>query len=180
MATAVNAYTAMNLMEMARRTTPDGNQAVIAEVLNETNPLVQDGPWVEANNVFAHKSVRRSYIPEGSWRMLNAGVGIGATRTREVVDTIGMLEIYSENDVDLIKSFPNPKQARMDEARGFIEGLSQHLVATGIYGNTDTAPEEINGFATRMGSLATTTNVRNAGGGGSDLTSIYIPITNGI
>ena len=167
-------YNKLNVVELARRKDPSGNLMAIAEVLNEDNPILQDAPWMEANDTFTHKSTRRLYVPGGTWRKLNAGVGITATRTIEVIDGIGMLEAYSEADKDLIDSFPNPVQARMDEARGIIEGMSQELAQTVFYGATVTTPEEFNGLAARMASLATTTNVRNAGGSGDDLTSIFI------
>jgi hypothetical protein len=167
-------YSKLTLIEQARRKDPSGNLSVIAEVLNEDNPIIQDAPWVEANDTWAHKTTRRSYVPSASWRKLNGGVGTASTRTIEVIDGIGMLEIYAENDKDLIDSFPNPMQARMDEARGFIEGISQQLAYSMFYQSTVTTPERFNGFAARMASLATTTNVRNAGGSGSDLTSIFI------
>lgn len=174
MATAVKPYQALTLIDQAKRTDPKGNMMTIAEVLNETNPVIQDAPWTEANDVWAHKTTRRSYLPGGTWRKLNAGVGISATRTIEVIDGIGMLADYSENDVDLIDSFADPMQARMDEARGKIEGLNQTLAYTMFYGSTTANPERFNGMASRMASLATTSNVRNAGGSGSDLTSIFI------
>jgi len=164
----------MSLIELARRKDPSGNLMVITEVLNEDNPIIQDAPWMEANDTFSHRVNRRSYVPPGEWRKLNAGVGIAATRTRVVTSGIGMLETFSEQDVDLIKSFPNPSRARMDEASGFIEGMGQHLAATVIYGNTAATPEEINGFSTHMSALNATNNVRGAGGSGGDTTSIYI------
>lgn len=167
-------YQQLTLVEQARRKDPSGNLMTIAEVLNEDNPILQDLPWTEANDTWSHKVTRRSYLPQGTWRKINAGVGISASRTIEVVEGIGMCEIYAENDKDLIDSFPDPLQARMDEARGFIEGMNQQLAYQLFYGSTVTTPERFDGLSNRMASLATTTNVRNAGGSGSDLTSIFI------
>lgn len=167
-------YAQMTLVEQARRMAPDGDMLTIAEVLNEENPIIQDLPWMPANDTWAHKTTRRSYVPDASWRKINAGVGIVASRTIEVIEGIGMLEIYSEADKDLIDSFPNPTQARMDESISFIEGMNQQLAYQTFYGTTVAYPERFDGFANRMASLATTTNVRNAGGSGSDLTSVFI------
>lgn len=172
--TAIKPYQQLTLIEQARRTDPSGNLTVIAEVLNEENPVIQDAPWVQANDTWAHKTTRRSYVPQGTWRKINSGVGISATRTIEIIEGIGMCEIYAENDKDLIDSFPDPAQARMDEAMGFIEGMNQQLAYQMLYGTTVAYPERFDGLANRMASLATTTNVRNAGGTGSDLTSIFI------
>jgi len=167
-------YQQLTLVEQARRLDPQGNMMTIAEVLDEENPIIQDLPWLEANDTWSHKTTRRSYLPTGSWRKLNSGVGIAASRTTEVIEGIGMCEVYAENDKDLIDSFPDPMQARMDEARAFIEGMNQQLAYQILYGTTVAYPERFDGLANRMASLATTTNVRNAGGSGSDLTSIFI------
>jgi len=164
----------LTLLELAKRTDPDGDLAVIAEVLAEDNEILLDAPWLEANDTFGHKITRRTSLPTGSWRKLNAGVAAEMSRTQEVYETIGMLESYAEVDKDLADAAPNPKQFRNQEAQAFLEGLSQTLASTSIYGNTATTPEKFDGFATRMPSIAATTNVINEGGTGSDLTSIFI------
>jgi hypothetical protein len=59
----------------------------------------------------------------------------------------------------------------MDEAASFMEGLSQEMAATMLYGNALTAPEEFTGLAPRMDALAATANV--IGGGATTGESIY-------
>jgi hypothetical protein len=173
MATLVT-NTQLTLIELAKRLDPKGNAAVIAEVLNETNEIMGDIPWSEANNTFSHKTTRRLSLPSGSWRKLNAGVSSEISTTVEVTETLGMLETYAENDKMLIDSYPDKGSGRMQEASAFIEGLGQELIATVIYGSTITTPEEFDGLAVRMGNLDADGNVIGQGGTGSDLTSIYI------
>jgi len=170
----LNAYQQLTLLELAKRKDPNGELAAIAEVLAEDNEILLDAPWVEANDTFSHKITRRMSLPSGSWRKLNSGVSTEASRTIEVVETIGMLETYSEVDKDLADAAPNPAKFRMDEAAAFLEGLSQTLAATVIYGNASTTPEAFNGLAVRMAALAASDNVIGAGGTGSDVTSIYV------
>ena len=62
----------------------------------------------------------------------------------------------------------------MDEAQAFIEGLSQTMATAMIYSNASTDPEKFTGLAPRMDAIAATANCLNAGGTGSDLTSIYV------
>lgn len=176
MATILHTGTQMTLLELAKRTDPDGELASIAEVLAQDNEVLLDAPWIEANDTFGHKITRRTTLPTGSWRKLNAGVAAEVSKTQEVYETIGMLESYAEVDKDLVDAAPNPKQFRNQEAQAFLEGLSQHLAATTFYGITATEPEEFDGFATRMPKLAATQNIIGSGGTGSgtDLTSIYI------
>jgi len=170
----LQAYNKMTLLELARRVDPKGNAAVIAEVLDVSNPMQKDAPWTEANNVFSHTTTRRLYLPSGSWRRLNAGVAVEASRTIQVTEGIGMLESYAESDKVIVDAYPNTGEGRMQEAHAFLEGMGQTLASTLIYGNTATDPEKFDGFATRMGALDADGQVIGEGGTGSDLSSIYI------
>lgn len=178
----LNAYGQLTIKELANRKAPNGEMAGIVEVLVQENEILQDAIWLEANDTWSHKVVRRASEPTGTWRKLNSGVGVEASRTVTLLEQIGMLEAYSEPDKDLILGYPNPAQARIDEARSFIEGMGKTLATTLIYGNEvgvlataeTNAPEKFKGVASRLNALATTDNVLNAGGSGSDLTSIYI------
>ena len=38
-----------SLIDVAKRTDPDGAIASIAELLSQTNPILDDAVWVEAN-----------------------------------------------------------------------------------------------------------------------------------
>jgi hypothetical protein len=147
--------------------------AVIAEVLQRDNEILQDAPWIEANDTFGHKIVQRMTLPSGSWRSLNAGVAAESSQTRELTETIGMLETYSEADKDLILAAPDPRAFRNSEAIAFLEGLSQTLATTFIYGNAGTDPEQFTGLAPRLDVLSQT-NVYGAGGSGGDTTSLFL------
>lgn len=171
---SLTAYKQLTLIEVAKRKAPDNTMANIAEVLSEENFIIQDALWREANDTFSNKTVRRASLPSGSWRKLNAGVATESSETVEMVDTIGLLETWAQNDIEVINAFPNPKQARNDEAMAFVEGLGQTMAATMIYGNSATTPEKFTGIAPRLANIAATTNVINEGGTGSDLCSIFV------
>jgi len=172
--TTLNAYGSLTLLELAKRIDPKGQAAIIAEILNRDNPIIQDMPLVEANDITTHLMTRRYSLPAGSWRSINAGVATEASRTIQVREGIGMLESYSEVDKKLVDLAPNPAQFRMSEAAAFIEGMSQTMATTFFYGNAGTDPEQFSGIATRMPGLAATTNVIGHAGTGSDVTSLYI------
>lgn len=164
----------MSLVEVVKRHDPDGNLATIAEVLNKTNDMVADAVWREANDNYSNKTTRRSRLPSGTWRKFNEGVSNTASETVELVDVIGILEAHSANDVDLIKSFKDPEQARTDEAMAFVEGLSQDMATAMVYGDASADPEKFTGLAPRLDSIAASANVINEGGTGSDLTSVFV------
>lgn len=163
----------LTLTELANRTDPKGNLAVVAEVLSRNNAILHDAPWVEANGTFEHKYTRRLSLPSGSWRRLNEGVATEASQTIPVSEVLGFLETYSEVDKALVDSAPNPQAFRMLEAKAFIEGMSQTLAAALFYSNAGVDPEKITGLAPRLNDTGQD-NVMSAGGSGSDTTSIYV------
>ena len=170
----LTAYKQLTLIEVAKRKDPNGDMAAIVEALNQENDILQDAVWREANDTFSNKTVRRAKLPSGSWRKISEGVAYESSETIEVVDNIGMLETWAQNDVELINAFPNPTQARNDEALAFVEGLGQTMAETMFYGNSNTTPEKFTGFAPRLATISATTNVLNEGGSGSDLCSIFV------
>ena len=163
----------LTLQELANRTDPKSDMAQIAEVLAEDNPILDDATWVMANDTFAHVHTRRISLPQGSWRKINDGVASEFSRTKKVTEIMGMLETYSKVDQALVEAAANPKEFRNSEALAFVEGMSQTLAETMIYGSNDEDPEKFTGFSSRLNSLSQA-NVLGAGGSGEDLTSIYV------
>lgn len=162
----------LTLLELSNRHAPDGTQAKIAEILTKENPILQDAPFQEANNTTHNEIVRRYSIPKGEKRMINAGVGVGASRTKPVNEPCCMIEQYSEPDKKLVNMAANPKAFRMSEARAFIEGIGQTMADLVFYGNHLTNPLDFTGLAPRLASL--NPFVLDHTGTGNDLTSIYV------
>ena len=164
----------LTLQDVAKRHGADGNMMTIAEVLEKEVPIVEDAPWIEANDVFSNLSLRRSSLPAGTWRKLYTGVAAEKSNIIQMRDVIGILETESKPDCEVIDAYKNPAQARNDEDMAFVQGLSQTMASAILYSNTATTPEQFTGLAPRLDALATTTNVLTAGGSGSDLTSIFV------
>ena len=168
----LNAYGQLTLLELAKRTDPQGDAASIAEIMTETNEILIDAVWAEANNTTTHKVVRRDNLPTGSWRSINSGVVKEASVTTEVNEAIGLLEAYSEVDKLLVDIAPSPSKFRMDEAAAFIEGMSQTLADNIMYGDATLDPKKFTGLAPRLDGLGE--RVISCSGAGDDLTSIYV------
>ena len=160
------------LLELAKRT-HDGDHIEIVNTLTEDNPILQHAPWQQANNIFSHVYTKVLAMPSGSWRAINEGVALEAAQTVQATETLAMLESRAEVDTVLIDNAPNPKAARMDEAMMFLEGMSQTFADCMFYGNNGTEPKKFTGLAPRLNS-ASAANFWNAGGSGSDTTSIFI------
>ena len=62
------------LLDVSRSLAPDGSIAQVAEVLQETNEILDDIPFLEGNLPTGHQSNIRTSLPTPSFRLLNAGV----------------------------------------------------------------------------------------------------------
>lgn len=169
----VKLVNALSLLELANRIAPNGDMATIVEVMSKENPILQDIPFIEANSGSSHKDTIRTYVPKGEKRQFDKGVGNAGTKTDPVTFNVAMYENYSQVDKAKCLMAPNPKQFRMDEAKGIIEGLSQTVVDAVFYGNSKLDPDESDGLATICNKIDGK-RVIDAGGTGDDLTSIYI------
>lgn len=162
-------------LDWSKRLDPDGSIAQIAEIMSEVNPILGDAVVVEANGPVSHRTTVRAGLPSGAWRRLNYGVPVEKGTTKQITDTIGMLETYGEVDKDLADLNGNSASWRLGEERAFIEGLSQTMADTVVYGNTDTDPEKFLGLTYRYNDVSADNGrmVIDAGSSGSDFTSIW-------
>lgn len=169
----VNAAT---LNDWARRVNDDGKIAKIVEILDQTNPILEDMAWVEGNLPTGHKTTVRSGLPGVTWRLLNYGVQPTKSRTVQVTDTIGMLESYAEVDKSLADLNGEVANFRLSEDRAFLESMNQELASTIFYGNTASDPEKFLGLAPRYSDLSAQNgeNILVGDGTGSDNTSIWL------
>ena len=165
------------LLDVSRSLDPMGNVAQVAEVLQETNEMLDDIPWYEGNLPTGHQSSIRTSLPTPSFRLLNAGVVPTKTTRGMIVDPCAILEARNHIDVDLAMLNGNTAAFRKSEDAGFIEGFNQTLMDTLIYGDVSTNPEQFNGLDSRYYSLSgetTSAQVISAGGGTTNNTSIWL------
>jgi hypothetical protein len=167
------------LADIASRMTADGKiDPNIVEMLAETNEILDDMTFIEANGFTEHKTTIRSGLPSGTWRKLNYGVQPEKSRTVTVKDSMGMLETYAEVDKSLADLNGNSAAWRLSEDRAFIEGINQTLSTAFIYGDSSLDPEKFMGLTPRFNSLSAENgqNILSGGGVGSDNTSIWLVV----
>jgi len=174
-----------NLVTVTKRLDPDGTIADIAELLAQTNPIIEDIPMVKGNLPVGHRMTVRTDIPIPTWRKLNYGVRATVSMTQQVDESIGMLEDYAEVDKKLADLNGNSAEFRLSEDTPHIEGMSNEMATTIFYGDTSVHPERFLGIAPRYDSLdlsdkpeAVTPsdhlkNVVSLGGSGNALTSMW-------
>ena len=132
--------------------------------------------WKEGNLPTGHRTTVRTGLPTVAWRLLNQGVTPSKSRTAQIDEQCGMLEAWSEIDVELARLNGNDNAFRLSEGFAFIEAMNQEMAQTLFYGNAGVAPEEFTGLSIRYSSSTANSgqNVIKAGGAGSDNSSIWL------
>lgn len=166
------------LLDLAKRSDPDGKIATIVEILAQTNEVLPDMSWVEGNLPTGNRTTVRTGIPDPTWRKLYGGVQPTKSTTAQVTDNCGMLEAYAEVDKALADLNGNTAAFRLSESIPQMEGMSNEVARTLFYGNETTLPESFTGLAPRF-NLSTAANgnsIIKGGGSGSDNRSIWLVV----
>jgi hypothetical protein len=166
----------LTLLDHAKRSDPNGSAATIVELLMQTNEMLDDMVYVEGNLPTGTRITQRTGLPQVYWRTINQGVPPSKSRTAQVDEHAGMLEAWSEVDVELYKLNGQRDSFRLSEGKAFIEAMNQEMQSTMLYGNAGLSPEEFTGIAPRFSDTTAGNgdNIIDAQGMGMDLTSIYL------
>lgn len=170
---------ALTLKDHAKRVDPDGKIPKIAELLSQSNEILDDMLFIEGNLPTGHRSSVRTGLPSVFWKLLNQGVQPSKSLTAQIDESCGMLEAWSEVDKEVAELNGNVNAFRLSEAAAFIEAMNQEMASTLVYGNSGTAPEEFSGLAVRYSAIAGAANGQNViagGGSGSDNSSVYLVV----
>lgn len=147
---ATLAATHPTLLDLKNRMDANGSISSIIEMLGQTNEIIEDMVWLEANELTGHTTTVRTGLPTPTWRKLYGGVQPTKSTTRKVKDTLGMLEAYAEVDQALADLNGNAAAFRLSEDRAHIEGINQEFAQTLFYGNEATEAEAFTGLAPRF------------------------------
>jgi hypothetical protein len=174
--------TNLTLADWAKRSDPDGRIPVIAELLSQSNEILEDCVFKEGNLPTGDRVVIRTGLPTVYWRALNQGIPNSKSTTAQVDEACGILEARSEVDKDLAMLNGNTAQFRLSEDTAFLEAMNQTQATTMFYGNPATDPKQFLGLATRYSSTSAGngSNVINALGSdsysSSANTSVYLVV----
>lgn len=166
-----------SLIDIAKSLDPDGTTADVVEMLKKEVPILDHMPFMAGNLETGHRHVVRTGLPEGTWRRLYEYVQPSKSQKAQVDDTCGMLEAFTEVDEKLIELAGAAGAAyRKDEDMAHATGMGHQVAETIVYGNGTSAPAKFTGLAPRYNSLAAENadNIIDAGGAGSDNTSIWV------
>src|SRR6266404_1346546 len=149
--------TALTYADWAKRMDDGYRVASIIELLSQTNEILDDMLIVEGNLPTGHKTTVRTGLPQTTWRLLNNGVPNAKSTTAQITDTCGNLETYAVVDKDIADLNGNTAEFRLSEVKAFLEGMSQQVASTIVYGNQHINPERFTGFAPRYSTKTNTT-----------------------
>ena len=164
---------ALTLSDLRKRLNPDGSIAFIIEALEQSNPILQDIPWIEGNLKTGNVTTVRTMIPTPSIRMINKGVKRGKSRTAQVQDTCMILEDRSVVDVELLALQKDKEKFRNSEDAAFVQGFSAYVAEQAFYGDSKNAPGTFNGLSVRYDTYG-----GNKGEAGYQVVSAGTPGTN--
>ena len=168
----------LTLADWAKRSDPDGRVPIVAELLSQTNEILDDCVFKEGNLPTGERVVIRTGLPGVYWRALNQGIPSTKSTTAQIDEACGILEARSEVDKDLAMLNGNTAQFRLSEDTAFLEAMNQTQAETLFYGNPGTDPKKFLGLAPRYSDLGAdnAVNILNAGGAGSDNSSVYLVV----
>ena len=170
---------ALTLADWAKRLDPDGKVPAVAELLSQSNEILEDAVFQEGNLPTGHRVIIRTGLPTAYWRSINQGIPTSKSTTAQVDESIGMLEAYAKVDKDLALLNGNTNAFRMSEDSAFLEAMNQAQAQTLLYGNPATDPRQYLGLAPRYGAISGAGNAQNvldAGGTSTNNTSIYLVV----
>lgn len=168
----------LTLVDVAKRLKPDGSvETEIAELLSQTNAIIKDGVFVEANEKTAHRVTIRTGLPTVYYRALNQGTPSSKSTTAQVKEGISLLEARATVDLKELQISADPTALMMSESEPFMEAMNQRQAADTFYGNPAIDQRQYLGLAARYSSKTATngvTNILDAGGVSTNNTSIWL------
>ena len=174
---AANPNNSLSLLDVAKRTDPNGDIPRIAELLMQQNEILMDIPWLQGNLPTGTRNTIRTGMPTAYWKRPNGGNPASKSTTAQIDEAAGLLESWSVIDKQVADLNGNAQAYRLSEASAFLESMNQQLANQLIYGNSFTNPERFMGLAPRYGAIngaVNAQNILNGLGSGSDNTSVYL------
>lgn len=172
------------LLDVAKATDKDGSIVSIVEILNLTNEILEDMTWMTGNLETGNETTIRTGLPSVNWAKYYKGVLPSKGSLATVTDTCATLEGMVEISQRLADKGGKAAAIRALESMGMAEAFNQSVAQALFYASIQVDPEKFNGFGPRFSdkSAENGQNIIDAGGTGSDNTSIWLinwhPMTN--
>tara|TARA_R110000851_G_scaffold287513_1_gene441504 strand:- start:11743 stop:12735 length:993 start_codon:yes stop_codon:yes gene_type:complete len=166
----------LTLLDMAKRTDPQGKIATVVEMLSQTNEILDDIGFKNGNLEVGHRTTIRTGLPKPTWRRFNEGVQPTKSKTAQVTFATGNMEMYTMVDKDLAELNGDVRAVMLSEDMATMEAMGQELATTIFYGSEGSNAASFNGLASYYDDMNEESgkNIVDAGGTGADNASIFL------
>ncbi len=168
-----------DLVGWAKQRDPDGSMAMIAQLLSQSNEMVSDIIWSEANQPTSHRITQQIALPVTYTRQYNQPVQVSRGQSAQFDETMAILETWQELDHKILDLWNDKGQFLFQNSMGYFESITQKWANLFWYGDPSTDETQFLGMSPRYGTVNTSTaanaqNVIDGGGTGSDNTSMWL------
>ena len=143
----------VSMVDMAKRVDKDGTFVKIAEVLEQSNPILEDMPFYESNAPLSNRVSFRTGLPEIGFARLTKGIAPSKSNVTSREDTIGWLEGRSEVDrrhAGRSMTHDNYLKFRWSEDRAFLQAMGHRQAQLLLFGDERYESEAYTGFFPRL------------------------------
>jgi hypothetical protein len=150
------------LVDLAKKTDPQGGIASVVELLAKKYSFMQDLAFKAGNLPTGHKFSARTALPSPTWRKINQGIAASKSQVDVYEESCGMLEGLSKIDCALAELNGNAAAYRADEDNAFAAGFGLEIASALLYASTQGGtlngyvggPEKIMGLTPRFNATA--------------------------
>src|SRR5712664_596069 len=166
------------LLDVAKRTDPNGKIMPVVEALQQRNNFIQSMVWKEGNTDTGHRVASRNSLPSVSWVRFNEGVAPSKSTSDTYDENCGILEGLSSIDTRVAEINGNAAAFRASEDDAFLAQMANTLESAFFYETTTVNPERILGLAARLGATASAYGKQilkaDSGASGANQSSIWL------
>lgn len=111
------------------------------ELMNQTNDILSDISFMEANQSDGHRTRIRTGLPDVYWRRLYKGTPPSKSQWTQVKEATSMMEARMELDRKECELYGDKAAAfRLSEGKAFCEAMRQKVATTLFYGDSNANP----------------------------------------
>jgi hypothetical protein len=168
-----------DLMSWGKTRAPDFKTSFIAQLLAQSNELMYDMTYLEANEPNGHLLTDQTALPTTYTTQFNQTTQVTRGQTAQREETLAQFKTWAQYDVDLINKWADKGQFLVEMSRFYLESIIEKFCGTFWYGDTSTDATEFTGMAPRYATVnsANAYNAQNCidgGGTGSVNTSVWL------
>jgi hypothetical protein len=150
----------------------------IVEMLSKATPLLSDMAFRNGNQTDGHLFRVREGLPGVNWRAIGEGVLPTRSTSKQVRETVGLMEAVSEIDKVLVDLEDDKRLFRLQEAESFIQSMGQRFSREVWYGDPVVDPRGILGLSKRYSSFSGLKSkyMIDCGGTGANNASVWLVV----